>query len=141
MMNDLRRDNAPFSNRVWARIDDAARGVLKTMLAARRLVDFDGPKGWDHSAVDLGRANVLGKSPEEGVRARIRTVRPLIEIERRSDSIAGKSKPWSGAPRMRTSGPSRKRLDISRAPRTAPCFTVTLRLASWESSRPPLALV
>ena len=45
-MNHLHRDLAPISDTDWALIDDEAKGRLTTYLAARKLVDFDGPHGW-----------------------------------------------------------------------------------------------
>ena len=58
-MNDLRRELAPISDAAWREIDAEARRTLKTMLAARKLVDFMGPLGWDASAVGLGRVKPL----------------------------------------------------------------------------------
>src|SRR4029079_15536801 len=41
-MNDLHRNLAPMSGAAWAQIDTEAKRTLKTMLAARKLVDFSG---------------------------------------------------------------------------------------------------
>jgi uncharacterized linocin/CFP29 family protein len=79
-MNDLRRELAPISDAAWEEIDAEARRTLKTMLAARKLVDFTGPLGWEASAVALGRVTPLKLAPEEGVVASIRQVQPLIEL-------------------------------------------------------------
>ncbi|MGH7338600.1 MAG: encapsulin, partial [Myxococcota bacterium] len=54
-MIGLNRDLAPISDRAWERIEQEARDVLRLHLAARRIVDFEGPLGWEYSAVDLGR--------------------------------------------------------------------------------------
>ena len=60
-MNHLHRDLAPISETGWDAIDDEAKSRLTTYLAARKLVDFAGPHGWEHSATDLGRiADDLG---------------------------------------------------------------------------------
>jgi len=53
--NHLLRSLAPISGAGWALIDDEARDRLGVALAARRLVDFSGPHGWQHSATNLGR--------------------------------------------------------------------------------------
>ena len=79
-MNDLLRELAPISADAWKEIEAEAKRTLKAMLAARKLVDFDGPRGWEASAVSLGRAQVLKKAPQDGVQARIRKVQPLVEL-------------------------------------------------------------
>jgi uncharacterized linocin/CFP29 family protein len=55
-MNHLLRGHAPITDQGWALIDDEARQRLAPALAARKLVDFEGPLGWEHSATALGRA-------------------------------------------------------------------------------------
>ena len=45
-MNELLREHAPISAEAWREIDAEATRTLKTLLAARRLVDFEGPLGW-----------------------------------------------------------------------------------------------
>jgi uncharacterized linocin/CFP29 family protein len=79
-MNDLLRDLAPISDDAWAMIDDQARQALTVELAARKLVDFVGPKGWHESAVNLGRVSAVKSAPAEGVTATVRQVQPLVEI-------------------------------------------------------------
>jgi uncharacterized linocin/CFP29 family protein len=79
-MNQLLRDLAPIPAAAWREIDDQATKTLKLTLAGRRLVDFVGPKGWDHSAVGLGRAKPVLPPPAKGVEARLRQVKPLVEL-------------------------------------------------------------
>ena len=79
-MNDLLRDHAPISSEAWKEIDDEARRTLKVLLAARRLVDFNGPRGWGKSAVSLGRTEKLSPPLQEGVSSKIRRVLPLVEL-------------------------------------------------------------
>ena len=67
-MIGLNRDLAPMSGVVWERVEREARDVLRLQLAARRILDFEGPLGWDHSAVDLGRVEPLDR-PRELARA------------------------------------------------------------------------
>lgn len=77
----LNRDLAPISEKAWERLEDEARDVLNSHLAARRLVDFEGPLGWEHSAIDLGRVEPLeGVAGSGGALVRRRVVRPLIEL-------------------------------------------------------------
>ncbi len=79
-MNHLFRELAPISDRAWEQIDTEASRSLRNFLAARKLVDFGGPYGWEHSAVNLGRADELVTLPSEGVNAMARRVQPLIEL-------------------------------------------------------------
>jgi uncharacterized linocin/CFP29 family protein len=74
----LHRELAPISERAWGQLDQEARDRLTPALAARRLVDFSGPHGWEHSATNLGRAEALPKT--DGVRALRRRVLPLVEL-------------------------------------------------------------
>ncbi|HWI73396.1 MAG TPA: family 1 encapsulin nanocompartment shell protein [Baekduia sp.] len=79
----LLRGQAPISEAGWTLIDEEARDRLKPGLAARRLVDFDGPKGWDHSATNLGRVDGAEISPLDHVEGRVRRVLPLAELRAR----------------------------------------------------------
>ena len=54
--------------RGWELLDDEAR-KRRPALAARRLVDFSGPHGWQYSATNLGHTKALGIGPGEGVTA------------------------------------------------------------------------
>ncbi len=79
-MNHLRRELAPVTGPAWSQIDGEAGRSLKHFLAARRLVDFVGPLGWDHSAVDLGR--VIGVPEFAGpVHMERRRVLPMVELQ------------------------------------------------------------
>jgi uncharacterized linocin/CFP29 family protein len=79
-MNHLLRSLAPISDAGWKMLDDEARERLQPALAARRLVDFSGPHGWEHSATNLGRTEPLGSAPCEGVTGLRRRVLPLVEV-------------------------------------------------------------
>lgn len=79
-MSHLLRDLAPITSDAWAEIDEEARRTLKLMLAARRLVDFKGPLGWDVSALSDGRIEELRSQVETGVEGRMRKVHPLVEL-------------------------------------------------------------
>ncbi len=78
-MNHLLRGHAPLTDSNWDLLDDEARERLSGPLAARRLVDFLGPRGWEHSATNLGRAEAV-EGAEEGVKALRRRVLPLVEV-------------------------------------------------------------
>ena len=45
-MNHLLRDLAPITDAGWEELEDEARRQLVASLAARKLVDFSGPRGW-----------------------------------------------------------------------------------------------
>lgn len=78
-MNHLLRSHAPITEAGWEQLDDEARQRLLPALAARKLVDFSGPRGWEQSATNLGRAKVI-EGPGEGVLARQRSVLALVEL-------------------------------------------------------------
>jgi len=79
-MNHLLRGHAPISDSGWEELDSEARERLTPALAARKLVDFSGPHGWEYSATSLGRTQDLSSPPSEGVSGRQRRVLPLVEM-------------------------------------------------------------
>ena len=79
-MSRLLREHAPLSEAAWRLVDDEARERLTPKLAARRLVDFSGPHGWEHSAANLGRTRRLDEVPWQGMSAAQRQVLPLVEL-------------------------------------------------------------
>jgi uncharacterized linocin/CFP29 family protein len=88
-MNHLLRSHAPISELGWEQIDDEAKERLEPALGARRLVDFSGPLGWQHSATNLGRTKSLEDSPVDGVSSLKRRVLPLVEL--RADFTVSRS--------------------------------------------------
>jgi len=78
-MDRLLRALAPVSDAAWAVIEAEAKSRITTFLAARKLVDFSGPHGWEHSANNLGRVETV-PGPVDDVRARLRRVMPLVEL-------------------------------------------------------------
>lgn len=80
-MNHLLRSHAPITEAGWEAVDSEARRQLVAALAARKLVDFSGPQGWQHSSVNLGRTVPLGGAPAPGVRGQLRRVLPLAELQ------------------------------------------------------------
>lgn len=82
-MNHLLRDLAPISDTAWNELDTEARVRLVPALAARKLVDFEGPKDWSYSATNLGRTDAVSKPPCDGVVGRQRRVLPLVEVRAR----------------------------------------------------------
>jgi uncharacterized linocin/CFP29 family protein len=80
-MGHLLREFAPISEAGWTAVEDEVRQALESFLAARRLVDFVGPKGWEYSAVDLG--GISSRTESEGsVAVALRNVVALAELRR-----------------------------------------------------------
>jgi uncharacterized linocin/CFP29 family protein len=79
-VNHLLRSHAPISDAGWELLDQEATQRLAAALAARKLVDFSGPHGWEHSATNLGRVGELAASPVDGVGALQRHVLALVEL-------------------------------------------------------------
>lgn len=82
-MSHLLREHAPITDEGWKLIDEEARERLLPGLAARRLVDFAGPLGWEHSATNLGRVERADVSDAKGLEANRRVVLPLLELRTR----------------------------------------------------------
>jgi uncharacterized linocin/CFP29 family protein len=79
-VSHLLREQAPITEAGWVLLDAEARERLAPALAARKLVDFAGPHGWDHSATNLGRVQALADPPSDGIEALQRRVLPLVEL-------------------------------------------------------------
>ncbi len=78
-MNNLHRELAPISEAAWAEIEEEASRTLKRHLAARRVVDVQGPKGVELSAVGTGHLLQI-QAPGEGVQAVQREAKALVEL-------------------------------------------------------------
>src|SRR5215469_12763254 len=79
-MNHLYRELAPISAPAWEEIETEAKRTLQTTCAARKLVDFVGPKGWEASAVGTGRTAPIEAPTSGKLHARLRRVLPLVEL-------------------------------------------------------------
>src|SRR3974377_2422068 len=78
-MNNLHRELAPISDAAWADIEEEVTRTLKRYLAARHVVDVQGPRGVAPSAVGTGHQNAI-KTPGDGILARQREVNALVEL-------------------------------------------------------------
>jgi uncharacterized linocin/CFP29 family protein len=78
-MNNLHRELAPISEAAWADIEEEASRTLKRYLAARHVVDVQGPGGVALPAVGTGHLRTI-KTPSDGVITRQRIVNPLVEL-------------------------------------------------------------
>jgi uncharacterized linocin/CFP29 family protein len=80
-MEWLRRSAAPLSQKAWAEIDDIALSMFKQTVVARRIVDFNGPRGWDHVATQLGTfKSAQGARPPGKARFSVPDVMLLTEL-------------------------------------------------------------
>lgn len=79
-MSHLLREQAPITESGWRLLDEEARERLTPALAARKLVDFSGPHGWEHSATNLGRVKELDDAPGDDIAASQRRVLGLVEL-------------------------------------------------------------
>jgi uncharacterized linocin/CFP29 family protein len=78
-MNNLHRELAPISDAAWAQIEEETSRTLKRYLAARRVVDLQGPSGVALSAIGTGHLQNIA-APGEGILARQREVKALVEL-------------------------------------------------------------
>jgi len=79
-MDLLKRQLAPITEPAWALMEQQADLTIKANLSARRLVDFNGPHGWDYSALNLGRLDLAHNHTPDGVYFGLRKVQPLVEL-------------------------------------------------------------
>ena len=78
-MNNLHRELAPISNMAWDQIEAEASRTLKRHLAARRVVDVQGPKGLEFSAVGTGHLRQI-TTPGDQIEAAARETKALVEF-------------------------------------------------------------
>jgi uncharacterized linocin/CFP29 family protein len=78
-MNNLHRELAPISSDAWVQIEQEAARTLKRYLAARRVVDIQGPKGLGLSAVGTGHTRKVAPLCD-GLQVLQRDVKPLVEL-------------------------------------------------------------
>ena len=78
-MNNLHRELAPISDAAWAQIEEETTRTLKRYLAARRVVDVQGPAGVGLSAVGTGHLQKIA-APKDGIIARQREVKAVVEL-------------------------------------------------------------
>lgn len=80
-MNHLLRELAPVADAAWEAVSEEASTVLRQFLAARKIVDFVGPKGWDHHAEVIGEVAHINGNTIPGVETALRKVQPLVELK------------------------------------------------------------
>ena len=78
-MNNLHRELAPISDGAWTQIEEETTRTLKRYLAGRRVVDVPSVGGMALPGVGTGHLKQIS-APTEGIIARQREVRPLLEL-------------------------------------------------------------
>lgn len=126
MTDFLRRNLAPITDAAWAEIEAQARRTLTGHLAARHFVSMDGPRGWDFSAVNLGRVRASDAEPAPGVRWGVREVKPLIESR-----AAFELSIWE----LDNAARGAKDLDLSALVRAARAIALFEEQAVWNGHR------
>ena len=91
-MNHLFHELAPVTDRAWHAVDDEATRALQGLLTARKLIEFAGPKGWEHTAENTGRIEPAAAISDD-VDSAIRCVRPLVELRVPFKSALPNSRP------------------------------------------------
>lgn len=72
------RASAPIAEDVWATLEADLKEALDQHMVGRRVVDFDGPRGLDFAAMNLGSLELKELGP--GVQAGLRQSLPLLEL-------------------------------------------------------------
>ena len=75
----LHRSDAPFSEKVWERIDEIVVGAAKSQLCARRLVHIEGPYGLGLKAIPGTDRTISGSQGE--VSLAVSTTVPMVELQ------------------------------------------------------------
>lgn len=78
-MDFLKRDFAPLTEKIWEELDERAREVFIRNLRLRKIIEVDGPYGWDFSSYALGTLNIID-NPKSALGWGIRESLPLIEV-------------------------------------------------------------
>src|SRR5262245_48091009 len=111
-MEWLRRGAAPFSEKVWKEIDEIAGSMFKQTIVARRVVDFDGPRGWNHVATQLGTFKSV-ETPQATETVRVSIPDVILLTELRADF----SIPWADIEIFERVGPTLESKSIEDAAR------------------------
>jgi uncharacterized linocin/CFP29 family protein len=111
-MEWLRRSAPSLSEKVWKAIDETASSMFKQTLVARRIVDFDGPRGWNHVATQLGTFKPAQSAGHSG-KARLLVPDVMLLTEIRTDF----SLTWAAIDIFERVGPTLESAPIEEAAR------------------------
>ncbi|MDR1451413.1 MAG: bacteriocin family protein [Helicobacteraceae bacterium] len=79
-MSILKRQLAPFGEKVWKAIEGEAKKVFKRRLTSRKIADYIGPKGLDFAAEGVGKVIAL-KEKLGGVSIGVREALKVLELK------------------------------------------------------------
>ncbi len=79
-MNNLHRELAPITDAAWASIEAEARRTFEQHVAARRVVDVQGPDGPSLASVGTGHLTPVESPDGDGIMARLRTSQQVVEL-------------------------------------------------------------
>jgi uncharacterized linocin/CFP29 family protein len=111
-MEWLRRSAAPLSEKVWKEVDEIAGSMFKQTVVARRILDFDGPRGWNHVATQLGTFNPA-QTPQYSGKVRFSVPDVMLLTELRADFTI----PWTDIDIFERVGPRLEARSIEGAAR------------------------
>ena len=111
-MEWLRRAAAPLSEKAWKEIEDLGTSMFKQTVVARRIGDFDGPRGWNHVATQLGTFKSVQVSDTSG-KVRFSTPDVMLLTELRADFTI----PWADIDIFERVGPTLESKSIEEAAR------------------------
>jgi uncharacterized linocin/CFP29 family protein len=111
-MEWLRRNAAPLSAKAWKEIDEITGSMFKQTVVARRIVDFDGPRGWNHVATQLGTFKSV-KPNQQGARVQFSAPDVMLLTEIRADFEI----PWSDIDIFERVGPTLETKSVEDAAR------------------------
>lgn len=78
-MDIFRRNLAPIAEEAWEQIEDQAKTGLVNLLSARKIIDVEGPKGWDFAGIPTGRMKITETAKNKEFSYGIRNTIPVVE--------------------------------------------------------------
>lgn len=78
-MDLFKRNLAPITDEAWEQIEDQAKTGLKNLLTARKIIDVEGPAGWNFAGTPTGRMKLVEPDKEKGFCYGVRQVLPVVE--------------------------------------------------------------
>lgn len=80
IMDLLKRQLAPMTEKAWDEIFEQSEKVFKTNLSVRKFADVTGPKGLDTGGVTTGRINIPENQDTKELLYGIHQMQPLVEV-------------------------------------------------------------
>jgi len=77
----VHRNDAPFGENVWEKIDEAVVGAAKSQLTGRRLLHIEGPYGLGLTSIPEGDTGAAEKPVSKDITLRVSRAVPLVLIQ------------------------------------------------------------